>query len=263
MLVPFIGFIGLYVTWWLRELFWPALGPPLAPDARAPLAVGSIAAIIAGTALPVVGAVQRRRNPGERVFSRWSWALPLAQVIIWALLIWITVVQKEVYVKRLQIVADVRAGGENRGAVLLPWNYRLFPGAELAAGASFPVVALTLFIASQLGTFSCSSSPLIQYLLLACPGALLMCVFWWFVGKVLDGSFRPKGAVLRRVLADVGVAVGILATIFALWMIRSYWQKFPIACLGTLAWGLVLLSISVRTGVIEMRKRRKARETGP
>jgi hypothetical protein len=61
-----------------------------------------------------------------------------------------TNVQHRIYVERLQIVADVRAGGEERGAADPPWNYSPLVGSDVITALNFPVAAAFLPIASQL-----------------------------------------------------------------------------------------------------------------
>jgi hypothetical protein len=243
MVAPFVAFVALYQVWWLRELHWPRTGPRLVPYAGTAFVVASYVLMIIGVALPILGAVRNKRRGKAGTLSHWKWLLPFVQVALCVLSIWFTSMQHRVYMERLQIVADVRAGGEKRGAADPPWNYSPLLGSDVVTAFNFPVEALFLSIASQFDSSYYPVTSLKLNLLLGFPAAIVMFGFWWIVGGILDGGFRLKGEIARRAVACLGIAVGIAVILVGLWAIHSCWQ-FPIMSIGAFAWGLLMLSCS-------------------
>jgi WD40 repeat protein len=243
MVAPFVAFLALYLVWWLRELHWPRAGPRLAPYAGTAFVAGSYALMLAAVALPIFGAVRNKRLRKAGSFSEWKWVLALVQTAICILSIWLTSVQHRVYMERLQIVADVRAGGEERGAADPPWNYSPLMGSDVVSALDFPVVALFLSIASHLDSSYYPMTSLKLNLFLGFPAAILLFSFWWFLGGILDGSFRLKGEIVRRTVACLGIVAGFTVILGGLWAIHSCW-RFPIMSIGAFIWGLVTLSCS-------------------
>jgi hypothetical protein len=137
-----IGYVSCRFRWWIRELYWPISRPRLAPYADATFLAASYVLILAALALPILGAVRNKRFGKAGAFSSWKWLLPFVQIALCVLSIWFTPVQHRIYMERLQIEADVRAGGEHRGAADLPWNYKPLVGSDVVTVVSFPVTAL-------------------------------------------------------------------------------------------------------------------------
>jgi WD40 repeat protein len=245
IVAPFVMFTTLYLVWWLRELHWSRTGPPLAHYAGTAFVATSYALMVAGLALPILGAVRNKTLGRAGTFSQWKWLLPFAQTALCVLSIWFTSVQHRVYMERLQIVADVRAGGEKRGAADPPWNYSPLVGSDVVAAVNFPVAAVFLSIASQLDSGYYPVTSLKLNLFLGFLAAILMIGFWWIVGAILDAGFRLKGEIVRRVVACLGIAAGIAVILGGLRAIHSCW-RFPIMSIGAFAWGLLMLTCSSR-----------------
>ncbi len=72
LVAPFVAFLALYLVWWLRELHWPRAGPRLAPYAGTVFVAASYALMVAGLALPILGAVCNKRLGGAGTFSQWK-----------------------------------------------------------------------------------------------------------------------------------------------------------------------------------------------
>ncbi|HMD86450.1 MAG TPA: WD40 repeat domain-containing protein [Terriglobia bacterium] len=262
LIVPSITFTSLYAAWWLRELFWPATGPRLFPHCGVVLIIVSLAAMVTGIALQMVGAIRSRGHSKSRLFVEWKWVLPLVQVALGILLIWITPLQKQVDFERLQLTARQRAWNQNVAAPDAPWYYGLPPGDEIAAALSLPPVAVFLGATSWLDSLTQRFAPIIRKVILGVLAASLMFTFWWFVGTILDGGLRPKSAILRRSLVGIGFTSGCLLILLGGLTISAFWHTFPIVSLGVMAWGVFILSYSSYVVVEDHRKRNTALASG-
>ncbi len=258
MVAPFIAFLALYIVWWLRELHWANSGPRLAPYAGTVFVAASYALILVAVALPIFGAIRNRRATMAGIFSHWRRLLPFVQLALCAQSIWFTSVQHRVYMERFHIVADVRAGGENRGAADPPWNYHPLVASDVVAAISLPVVALLFSVAPRLDSTYYPVSSLKLHILLGVPAAVLLLCFWWIIGWILDSGFQMKAKLWRRVAAGAGIAVGSTTIVIGVWIIRSCWPLFPATSVGAFAWGLLLLSSSL-WAVVKERPREDTR----
>jgi hypothetical protein len=119
--------------WWLRELWWPLHGPPIA-RALGPVSVTlTLASIALAYVLPIAAFWSIPRLKGAAT----GWVLPLIAACVAGLLVSLSIAQSKVEKERYQVEGDIRAGGELRGSGLVAWYERNLPY-EAASGIYGP-----------------------------------------------------------------------------------------------------------------------------
>jgi hypothetical protein len=140
-LLAYLASVLTLTVWWFRELWWPLHGPPMGRALGAVPVTLTVLSIAVAYVLPIRAIFGARPawKSSTRMRRRFLCGLPLIAACLAGLLACVSIAQSKVEKERYQVEADIRAGGELRGAGLVAWYERNLPfeAASAIYGPSF------------------------------------------------------------------------------------------------------------------------------